>query len=305
MTEAVLEAAELRPLMFSVAYRMLGSVVEAEDVVQDAFVRMHTMEGTAPEQVRNPEAFATTVTTRLAIDVLRSARHRRELYVGSWLPEPILASDGDDPAQRIELDESVSMAMLTLLEELSPEQRAVFVLREAFDYEYADIAEVLKRSEAACRQLLRRAHQRLQDHQVRFEASAEDRRRLSETFLEAIRTGDLTAMEAVLVEDVELVGDGGGKAPAVSAPVQGRLQVARFLLGLSRLAERHGFALQATTVNGQPGALMLAGDELLGVMSLDIGPEGVRGVHNQINPDKLRHLGRRVGDLAGLLSGEA
>ena len=243
------------------------------------------------------------MTTRLAIDVLRSARRRREHYVGSWLPEPLLASDDDDPARRIELDESVSMAMLTLLEELTPEQRAVFVLREAFDYEYADIAAVLERIEASCRQLLRRAHQRLQDHQARFEASAEQRRRLSETFLDAIRSGDLAALEAVLVQDVELVGDGGGKAPALSAPIRGRLQVARFLLGLARLAERHGMVLDPVTVNGQPGAVMRAeGGDLLGVLSLDIAAGGVLGVHNQINPEKLRHLGP-VGDLAGLLSG--
>ena len=300
-TTPTLEHDELRPLMFSVAYRMLGSVAEAEDVVQDAFLRMHT----APrDDVRSPAAYATTVTTRLALDVLKSARRRRERYVGAWLPEPLVTAVDDDPAHRIVMDENVSMAVLTLLEGLSPAERAVFVLREAFGYEYADIAGLLDRSEASCRQLLRRAHQRLRDHHTRYQPSDEDRERLAERFFAAVRDGDLAGLEAVLAEDVEARGDGGGKAPAARTPVLGRLQVARLLLGLWRRVQRHGFTLESTLVNGQPGAVARSADgDVLAVLVLDIGVDGVRAVHNQINPDKLRHLGP-VGDMTALLSQE-
>ena len=239
MTDVAVRHDELRPVMFSVAYRMLGSVAEAEDVVQDAFLRMHT---NPDPDVRSPAAYATTVTTRLAIDVLRSARHRREQYVGSWLPEPLVEADDADPALRVVMDDSVSVAMLTLLEGLSPAERAVFVLREAFAYEYAEIAEVLGRSGASCRQLLRRARRRLQEGRPRFRPSRDERDRLADRFFAAVRTGDLAGLEATLAEDVELAGDGGGRAPAVRVPVHGRVQVARFLLGVFRQADRHHFS---------------------------------------------------------------
>ncbi|MGH8895085.1 MAG: RNA polymerase sigma-70 factor [Actinomycetes bacterium] len=302
MTEQAVALDDLRPLMFSIAYRMLGSVAEAEDVVQDAFLRMHT---SAPEDIRSREAYATTVTTRLAIDTLRSARRRREHYVGPWLPEPLVETAEDaDPAWRVEMDETVSVAFLVVLETLSPVERAVFLLREVFDYGYADIAAVVGKNEANCRQLLHRARRRLEDDRCRLEPSAVERDRLAEAFFTAVREGDLTGLEATLADDVELYGDGGGKAPAARTPVRGPVQVGRFLLGLVRQASRHGFRLQRVRVNGHPGAEVFSPEgDLLGVLALGVRGGRVVSVHNQVNPDKLGHLGP-VGDLTVLLSGD-
>ena len=299
MTSAALQHDRLRPLMFSIAYRMLGSVAEAEDVVQEAFLRMHRsrLGGT---EVGSPDAFATTVTTRLAIDALRSARRRREVYVGSWLPEPLLDSDAD-PAHRVEMDETVSFALLLLLERLTPVERAVFVLREVLGYGYAEIAEVVGRSDANCRQLLRRARAHLAAEDARYDPSPESRGALSEAFLAAVRGGDVASLERLLADDVTFYGDGGGKAPAVTKPVQGAVAVARFLAGLSRQGARLDVELAVAAANGQP-ALRLVGSDgaLLGVMVLRVVDGVVATVYNQINPDKLAHLGP-VGDLAAML----
>ena len=297
MTELALEHDALRPLMFSIAYRMLGSVSEAEDVVQDAFLRMHrsVSEGTALD---NPEAYATTVTTRLAIDSLRSARARRETYVGTWLPEPIL---DDDPAHRIEQDETVTAAFLVVLEKLPPVERAVFLLREVFRYEYAEIARIVEKSEANCRQLLVRAKRHLDAERPAL-ASVERQNELAEAFFDAVGRGDLEALERLLAEDATFCGDGGGKAPAVRVPVEGRVAVARFIVGLARQRGRLGVRLDPTRANGQPGLLLRTHDDkILGVLTVDIGDDAVIGVRNQINPDKLGHLGE-VGDLNGLIS---
>ena len=200
------------------------------------------------------------------------------------------------------MDETVSVAFLTVLESLSPVERAVFLLREVFGYEYAEIASVVHRSEANCRQLFSRARQHIQDHQTRFEPSAEERNRLAERFFAALREGDMSALEAALADDVVFYGDGGGKAPAIRRPMRGALQVGRFVLGLARLAERLGFVLVPVHVNGQPGAQVFsAGREILGVLSLEIGDGHIVAVHNQINPDKLKHLGA-VADLTTLLA---
>jgi RNA polymerase sigma-70 factor (TIGR02957 family) len=300
VTDLAVAHDRLRPLMFSIAYRMLGSVAEAEDVVQEAFLRMHA---TAPDDLRSADAYATTVTTRLAIDALRSARHRREHYIGPWLPEPLVEVDDSDPAWRIEMDESVSVAFLVVLESLSPVERAVFLLREVFGYDYAEIASVVAKSEANCRQLFRRAREHIREERTRFEPSADERDRLAERFLAAVRDGDLAGLEAVLADDVVLYGDGGGKAPAIRKPVRGAMQVGRFVLGLARQADRLGFRLEQVHVNGQPGAQVFSsGGDILGVLSLGIRDGGVVAVHNQINPDKLGHLGA-VGDLTTLLAG--
>ena len=257
-----------------------------------------------PGNVRSPEAYAVTVTTRLAIDALRSARHRREYYVGPWLPEPLVDCDGADPAWQIEMEESVSVAFLVVLETLSPIERAVFVLRELFGYEYAELATVVGRSEANCRQILHRARQHIDDRRARFEPSATERDRLAEQFFAAIRDGDLGGLESVLADDVVFYGDGGGKAPAVRKPVRGATQVARFLLGLARQANRLGCRLEPARVNGQPGVWISSHDgAVLGVLALGIGDGGVVTAYNQINPDKLAHLGT-VGDL-GTLQGTA
>jgi RNA polymerase sigma-70 factor (TIGR02957 family) len=299
MTTTLAEAHdELRPLMFSVAYRMLGSVVEAEDVVQEAFLRLHRG---SREGVDNIEAYATTVTTRLAIDTLRSARVRRERYVGPWLPEPIVDSADSDPAHRVELHETVSTAFLVLLEALSPVERAVFVLREVIGYEYAEIAAVVDKSEANCRQIFARAKKRIDDGKPRFDASHEDRDRLAREFLAAISDGDLTGLERLLAKDVVFVGDGGGRVPAIQKPMIGAVSVARFLLGLRRQGDRFGVLLDLVQANGQPALLTRDADgALLGVMTIDVDTDRIVGLYNVLNPDKLGHLGL-VGDLNTLL----
>ena len=300
MSKLAIAHNELRPLMFSIAYRMLGSVAEAEDVVQEAFLRIHqsTLEGVVVEK---PEAFATTVTTRLAIDVLRSARHRRERYVGEWLPEPLIESTDTDPARQIEMDETVSIAFLTLLERLTPVERAVFLLREVFGYSFAEIAEVVSRSEANCRQLLVRARRRIDEARPRFEPSSERTDALFRQFFAAIADGDLTGLERMLAEDAVFYGDGGGKAPAIAEPLRGAVAIARFLLGLSRRGERFGMQVDFVRANGQPAARFTTQDgQLLAVVSLDIAGDQVWAVRNQLNPDKLAHLGP-VGNLSALL----
>jgi RNA polymerase sigma-70 factor (TIGR02957 family) len=292
---------QLRPLMFSVAYRMLGSVAEAEDVVQDAFLRMHKsmLNGGRPE---SPEAYATTVATRLAIDTLRSARHRRETYVGSWLPEPLVESDGDDPAWQIEMDETVSLAFLVILERLSPVERAVFLLRDVFGYGYADVARVVGKSEANCRQQLRRARRRIDAARPRFEARSEEHRALTERFLTAVREGDVGGLERLLADDVVFHADGGGKAPAIQEPLHGVTRVARFLTGLVRRGEPLGVRMEPALANGQPALRLLGPDGvLLGVLGLEIAGGQVVALRNQINPDKLAHLGT-VGNLNALMA---
>jgi RNA polymerase sigma-70 factor (ECF subfamily) len=293
---------QLQPLMFSIAYRMLGSVVEAEDVVQEAFLRLHR---SSAEDVENLEAYATTVTTRLAIDTLRSARIRRETYVGPWLPEPLVSSAAADPAHRVEVDEMLSTAFLVLLEALSPVERAVFVLREVFGYEYAEIAEVVDKSEANCRQIFARAKKRINDGRPRFESTREDRDRLATEFLAALSDGDVAGLERLLAEDVLFVADGGGRAPAIQKPMTGVAAVTRFLLGLMRHGERMGALLDLVQANGQPALRIRAADgAMLGIVTIDVGAGRIVGLWNVLNPEKLVHLGR-VGDLEALLGRRA
>jgi RNA polymerase sigma-70 factor (ECF subfamily) len=279
---------ELRPLMFSIAYRMLGSVVEAEDITQEAFLRLHR----DTTEAASPEAYAATVTTRLAIDHLRSARVRRERYVGSWLPEPLLSTGPEsDPAVRAETDDFLSVAFLAVLERLSPVQRAVFLLREVFEYDYDQIAAIVGKSPQNCRQILVRARTHIEQARPRFAASPADRNALAERFFAAFRDGDLAGLERLLAEDVEFHGDGGGKAPAVRRPVVGRVQVARFMLGLVRQARHNALRMEPVTVNGQPGARVLDVDgHIVSVLALDAAAGQIRGLYNVLNPDKLRHL---------------
>jgi RNA polymerase sigma-70 factor (TIGR02957 family) len=283
---------ELRPGAFAIAYRMLGSVSEAEDVVQEAFLRLHRTlaEG---EQVSSPRAYLATVVTRLCIDQLRSARARRERYVGEWLPEPLLASDEADPARHAEVADSLSLAFLVLLESLSPEQRAAFLLREVFDYPYDQIAGIVGTSEDNARQLVTRARRQVQERRPRFAASRERREVLARRFFAAAVDGELEALEELLAHDVVLHGDGGGKAPALARPVHGRAKVARTLLAWFRAAARiGGVSLQAAEVNGQPGALLLDPEgRLVTVLGVDVADGQVQAIRSIVNPDKLRHLG--------------
>jgi RNA polymerase sigma-70 factor (ECF subfamily) len=301
MSRSVAELyAEHRPAAFAVAYRMLGSVSEAEDVVQEAFLRLHRalQEG---EQIASPRAYLSTVVTRLCIDELRSARARRERYVGEWLPEPILASPEEDPARHAEVADSLSLAFLVLLESLSPEQRAAFLLREVFDYSYGEIAELVGTREDNARQLAARARAHVEARRPRFEASRERREELAARFFAAAETGDLGALEDLLAHDVVLHGDGGGKALALARPLHGRTRVARTLLTWTRTAERiAGVSLRRVEVNGHPGAMVLDREGgLLAVWALDIADDQIQAVRSIVNPDKLGHLGR-LADLDAL-----
>jgi RNA polymerase sigma-70 factor (TIGR02957 family) len=293
---------ELRPAAFAIAYRMLGTVSEAEDLVQEALLRFHRAQAEG-ERIESPRAYISTVVTRLGIDQLRSARRRRETYVGEWLPEPLLTSEEEDPARQAEMADSLSLSFLVLLESLSPEQRAVFLLHDVFDYPYDEVARIVGKTEANTRQLASRARRQVDERRPRFEATREQHEKLADGFFAAIGDGDMEALEAMLAEDVVLAGDGGGKAPALARALHGARRVARALSTWGRQAERFGdVKFRRVEVNGQPGAMALDDeDRLIGVIALDIAEGHVQGVRSIVNPDKLDHLGRPVADLRGLL----
>jgi RNA polymerase sigma-70 factor (ECF subfamily) len=283
---------DLRPRAFAIAYRMLGSVSEAEDVVQEALLRVHAALEVG-EEISSPRAYVATITTRLAIDELRSARARRETYVGEWLPEPVTERPEDDPARQAELADSLSLAFLVVLESLSPEQRAAFLLHDVFDYDYERVAEIVGTSEANARQLASRARRHVDDGRTRFDASEEQRKELAASFFGAIENGDFEGLEALLAEDVELHGDGGGIAPAIRHPIFGRAKAAQMMRNWGRLAERiGGFQVRPVVVNGQPGAEFLDTDgKLINVMALDIADGQIQTIRSIVNPEKLGHLG--------------
>jgi RNA polymerase sigma-70 factor (TIGR02957 family) len=293
---------ELRPGAFAIAYRMLGTVSEAEDLVQEALLRFHRAQSEG-ERIESPRAYISTVVTRLGIDQLRSARRRRETYVGEWLPEPLLTSEEEDPARQAEMADSLSLSFLVLLESLTPEQRAVFLLHDVFDYPYDEVARIIGKTEANARQLASRARRHVDERRPRFEATREQQERLADRFFAAFREGDMEALEAMLAEDVVLAGDGGGKAPALARALHGARRVARALATWGRQSKRFDdISLRRAEVNGQPGAVFLdAEGKLIGVLALDIAEDRVQGVRSVVNPDKLRHLGP-VADLRALLA---
>jgi RNA polymerase sigma-70 factor (TIGR02957 family) len=276
---------QLRPLSFAIAYRMLGSVAEAEDIVQEAFLRLHR----GGEDVEHPKAFLTTVTTRLAIDQLRSARARRETYTGPWLPEPVVTDSRPD-------DESVSMALLVTLESLTPVERAVFLLHDVFDYPYDEIAEIVEKRPDAVRQIAVRARREIDQRRPRFEASREEREQLADRFFAAAQDGEVADLEALLAEDVVLQGDGGGKAPALARPLFGANRVARTLVNWRRAGARIGkIEFRRVDVNGQPGAVSYdAHGHVINAMTLDIADGQIQAIRSIVNPDKLTHLGEVV-----------
>jgi RNA polymerase sigma-70 factor (TIGR02957 family) len=288
----VLIVEELRPQAFAVAYRMLGSVSEAEDIVQEALLRLHlTLQH--GERIESPRAYVSTVVTRLCIDQLRSARVRRESYVGEWLPEPLVDDDRSDPADHAEVADSLSLAFLVLLESLTPEQRAAFLLRVVFDYPYAEIAAIIGTGEDNARQLVARARRHVDERRPRFEASRQRREQLARSFLAAVEHGDLQALEDLLAHDVVLHGDGGGRVRTIPRPVHGRAKVARVLLSGMRAAESFGgLFMRQMQVNGQPGAMVSdATGKLIAVVVLDIAADGhISAVRSIVNPEKLRHL---------------
>jgi RNA polymerase sigma-70 factor (ECF subfamily) len=282
--------AELRPYAFAIAYRMVSSVSEAEDLVQEAFLRLHRA-AAAGERIESPRAYLATVVTRLAIDHLRSARSRRETYVGTWLPEPLVDA-GDDVAAQVEQAESLSLAFLVVLETLSPVERAVFLLREVFEFGYDEIAAIVGRNEANCRQIARRARRHVEARGPRFDPSPERREELAGRFLAAAQDGDTAALVELLATDVAIHGDGGGRAPALRRPAHGAARVARLLAQWARLGARGGAGLERVTVNGQPGLRVVdAEGRTLSVMALHVVDGRIAQIHSIINPDKLRHLG--------------
>lgn len=272
-----------RPMLFALAYRMLGSTSEAEDVLQEAWLRASTA-----ADVRNAEAWLTTVVTRICLDVLGSARVRREEYVGPWLPEPVVSTD-DGPEQAAELADSVSLAFLVLLEELSPAERAAFLLREVFRYDYADVAAMLDRSEASCRQLVSRAHQHVDDRRTRFTADRAKAQELSLTFLLACQTGDLQVVTSLLASDAVLVSDGGGKVSAARRPINGPDKIGRFLIGVLHKPGPPVDYLPAT-VNGEPGVLGLVDGVVITAVAVEVVDDLITGIRIVSNPDKLARL---------------
>jgi len=292
---------EFRPLMFSIAYRMLGAVSEAEDIVQEAFLRYHRAESGRDGKIDSPKAFLSAVTTRLCIDHLRSARARREAYVGEWLPEPLLTDTAAaDPASMAEESDSLSMAFLLLLERLSPVERAVFLLRDVFGYEYDEIAGIVAKNSSNCRQLALRARRHIGEGRPRFEASRSKRAELASRFFGAVGDGDMDGLITMLAADVVVRGDGGGVSPSWLRPITGRDHVGRLMLSLSRQIRQLGVTIRQTEFNGQPGAMFLdTGGRLINVFVLDIADGEVQAVRSIINPEKLRHLGP-LADVQGL-----
>ena len=282
------EFEELRSLLFAIAYRILGSVSEAEDAVQETWLRFES----SPTRPTSTKAFLSAVVTRISIDVLRSARFRREEYDGHWLPEPLLTDPYDDPARSAELADSLSMAALLLLERLSPLERAVFVLREVFGFGYPEVASAVGRSEAACRQLAGRARRHMDAGRPRFEADRREREELAKRFFDAFREGDVDGLRELLAADVQLVGDGGGKAPQLARPVIGAAKVARLLASIVPPLVRIEVTFEPHEMNGQPGAIFRdRDDKVLYTWTLDILDGRIQTIHSLINPDKLGHLG--------------
>jgi len=297
-TEAPYEG--LRPLLFSIAYRMVSSVSEAEDIVQEAFLRIYRAEA-GGEAIEAPKAYLSAVVTRLSIDHLRSARARREQYVGQWLPEPLLTDPEPDAAAQAETADSLSMAFLVLLESLTPVERAVFLLREVFEYDYGAIARIIERSEDNCRQLYVRARRHIDEGRPRFEASRQQRDELAQRFLAAAQQGNTDALVELLAADVVVYGDGGGKAPSWPQPIYGRERVATLMAGTFAQARRFGASVQATQLNGQPGLMFLDDEGGIGaVMSLEIAGGVIQTIRGITNPDKLAHLGP-VADVRAIL----
>jgi len=283
-----------RPYLFAIAYRMLGSAMDAEDMVQETYLRS---QGTPLDTIRSLKAFLTTIIIRLCVDQLQLARRKREVYVGPWLPEPILTAPtpaSEDPAERVDREESISLAFLMLLEQLQPLERAVFLLREIFEYDYAEIATFLGKSEVACRQWFSRAKKHLAEHQPRFSAPPETQRQMLTGFLQAVQAGEMTALMNLLAEDVTFWADGGGKVKGAALhQIAGRDAVARFILASTPIFRRtlpEGSRVELTEVNGQPALITRAGDRAFAVLTIEVEAQRIKSIRNMVNPDKLMHV---------------
>src|SRR5215475_1694335 len=295
MAEIEQDYVAFRPLLFSIAYRMTGSVADAEDIVSEAFVRFQLAK-LKGQTIASPKTYLSTITTRLSIDHLRLARVHRERYVGTWLPEPLLDDGASDFTERVELADSLSMAFLVLLESLAPTERAVFLLHDVFEFDYARIARIVDKSEANCRQLAVRARRHVDERRPRFEASRHERDELAERFFAAVEDGDTEGLVALLSADVIAYGDGGGAGPSLPRPVHGRDRVIRLLSAVTEAIRRYGLRIERGTVNGQPGAVLRDADgRLLNVLSIDVTDGRVQTFRSILNPDKLRHLSPLIG----------
>ena len=282
---------DLRPLLSSIAYRMTGGVGDAEDIVQEAYLRYQRALGEGTE-VESPRAYLSAVVTRLSIDHLRSARVQREQYVGQWLPEPIVVDDAAGVEEQAEMADSLSLAFLVLLESLSPVERAVFLLREVFEYPYDEIASIVGRSEENCRQIALRARKHVDARRPRFQATPQEREELAGRFLAALGEGNMDELVQLLADDAATYADGGGKAPALTQSVQGNVRVARFLLGLQRYAERMRFMVRPAWVNGELGFVAFdAEGRVVSATALEIREGRIQAIRSIANPDKLRHIG--------------
>jgi RNA polymerase sigma-70 factor (ECF subfamily) len=293
MTTASVSAFEsLRPRLFAVAYRMLGSASEAEDVVQDAWLRYAAADR---HDLRSPEAFLTTIVTRLCLDRLKSARAVREQYIGPWLPEPVLTDDRQQPEESAALAESLTLAFLVLLETLAPEERAVFLLREVFEYQHADIASMLDTTAANSRQLFHRAKARLAERRPHFEPDLPHKREIVGRFVSALTAGDAATLATLLAEDVGFWGDGGGKVVAARRPLFGRQKVAAFLLGIRRTTPAAGVpldrvSLEVVDVNNEPAVLIRVGGRLDSVYACVVAEASITAIRVIRNPDKLAYI---------------
>jgi RNA polymerase sigma-70 factor (ECF subfamily) len=279
-----------RSYLFSIAYRMLGSAMDAEDMVQETYLRYST---TPPETIHSLKAFLTTIITRLCMDQLQLARRKREMYVGPWLPEPIITAttpETTDPQERLDMEETISLAFLMLLEQLQPFERAIFLLREVFEYEYAEIATMLGKSEAACRRSFSRAKKHLSEHRPRFSPSPQTHRQLLTGYLQAVQNGEMATLMNLLSDEVTLWADGGGKIKAAALrPIRGRDAVARFSLGTRRFLPE-GYRMEVTEVNGQPAVIIRAGSQALLVLTIEVEAEQIRAIRLIANPEKLARI---------------
>jgi RNA polymerase sigma-70 factor (ECF subfamily) len=279
-----------RPYLFAIAYRMLGSAMDAEDLVQETYLRAQSA---SSQTIHSQKAYLTTILVRLCMDQLELARRKREVYVGPWLPEPLLTEEAPaaaDPEKRFETEESISLAFLVLLEQLQPFERAVFLLREVFDYEFTEIATMLDKSESACRRSFSRARQHLRAHRPRFPASAQTHQQLLNRFRQAATTGEMSALTDLLAEDVTFWADGGGKVKgAATRQITGRVPVARFLLGTRRFWPQ-GLQVESGEVNGQNALILRAEEKAFSVLVLDIEGGLIQTIWVIANPDKLTRI---------------
>ncbi|MDR8390352.1 RNA polymerase sigma-70 factor [Aliifodinibius sp. S!AR15-10] len=278
---------EHRSRLFQIAYGMLGRVAKAEDAVQEAYLRWQKLD---LEQIQNPAAYLSTIVSRICLDQLKSAKNRREKYVGPDLPEPLLESDKDNPQQQTELAESLSMALLVVLEKLTPVQRAVFLLHEVFGYNYSEIAGMIGKSKAHCRKIGQRARDHIQEGRPRFDTDKEKQEKLLHSFMEAVQHGNIANLEKMLADDAILYSDGGGKVTAARRPIFGANKIARFMVGIRKQQQDHAVEVEFTEVNGVPGLVVHIADKLHSVWSFEIADGKVQHIYTVLNPDKLSHL---------------